>query len=92
VGEVEPTRHVARAFKTLGENIVESLTKGDRVFAHGTVTTEAWTDKHSGEKRTTSGYSPRSSDRACGATTRITKTNRTRRPDEAPHDVSGQEG
>jgi hypothetical protein len=41
----EPTRLVVRAFKTLAENIVESLAKGDRVFVHGTVTTEAWTDK-----------------------------------------------
>ena len=43
--DTEPTRHVVRAFKTLAENIVESLSKGDRVFVHGTVTTEAWTDK-----------------------------------------------
>ena len=50
--DVEPTRHVVRAFKTLAENIVESLGKGDRVFVHGTVTTEAWTDKQTGEKRT----------------------------------------
>src|SRR4029450_285817 len=48
----EPTRHVVRAFKTLAENIAESLARGDRVFVHGTVTTEAWTDKQSGEKRT----------------------------------------
>jgi hypothetical protein len=35
-------------FKTLAENIVESLAKGDRVLVDGTVTTEAWTDKQSG--------------------------------------------
>jgi hypothetical protein len=29
--EVEPSRHVVWAFKTLAENIVESLVKGDRV-------------------------------------------------------------
>jgi single-stranded DNA-binding protein len=34
-----------RAFKTLANNIMESLAKGDRVFVHGTVTTDAWTDK-----------------------------------------------
>jgi single-strand DNA-binding protein len=48
----EPTRHVVRAFKTLADNIVESLAKGDRVYVHGTVTTETWTDKQTGEKRT----------------------------------------
>jgi single-strand DNA-binding protein len=31
----EPTRHVVKAFKTLAENIAESLGKGDRVFVHG---------------------------------------------------------
>jgi hypothetical protein len=31
--EVEPTRHVVRTFKTLAENVVESLAKGDRVVA-----------------------------------------------------------
>jgi single-strand DNA-binding protein len=50
--EGEATRHVVKAFKTLAENIVESLSKGDRVFVHGTVTTEAWTDKDTGGKRT----------------------------------------
>jgi single-strand DNA-binding protein len=43
--DTEPTRHVVRAFKTLAENVVESLAKGDRVFVHGTITTDAWTDK-----------------------------------------------
>jgi single-strand DNA-binding protein len=76
--EVEPTRHVVRAFKTLADNIVEPLAKGDRVFVHWTVTTEAWTDKQSGEKRTAQrvlaeivGPSLRR------ATARITKTTRT---------------
>jgi hypothetical protein len=32
---------VVKAFKTLGENIAESLGKGDRVFAHGTSEQEA---------------------------------------------------
>jgi single-stranded DNA-binding protein len=43
---------VVRALKALGENVVESLAKGDRVFVHGIVTIGAWTDKQSGEKRT----------------------------------------
>jgi single-strand DNA-binding protein len=73
----EPTRHRVKAFKQLGENIAESLVKGDRVFVHGTVTTDIWTDKATGDKRTGQriladivGPSLR------WATARITKTNR----------------
>ena len=83
----EPTRHVVRAFKTLAQNIAESLAKRDLVFVHGTVTTEAWTDQLSGAKRTAQrvlaevvGPSLR------WATARITKTTRTPTTDEAPHD------
>jgi single-strand DNA-binding protein len=50
--EGEPTRHVVRAFKTLAENVAESLSTGDRVVVQGTITTDTWTDKQSGEKRT----------------------------------------
>jgi single-strand DNA-binding protein len=59
---------------------------------HGTVTTEAWTDKQSGEKRTAQrvlaeivGPSLR------WATARITKTTRTSAFDEDPHDIGAQE-
>jgi single-strand DNA-binding protein len=90
--DAEPTRHVVRAFKTLAENVAESLSKGDRVFIHGTVTTDSWTDKESGDKRTAQrvlaevvGPSLR------WATTQITKTTRTPSTDEKPHDVSEQE-
>jgi single-strand DNA-binding protein len=90
--EAEPTRHVVGAFKTLAENVAESLAKGDRVFVHGTVTTEAWTDKQSGEKRTAQrvlaeivGPSLR------WATTRITKTTRTSASDENPQEIGEQE-
>ncbi|HZN76792.1 MAG TPA: single-stranded DNA-binding protein [Micromonosporaceae bacterium] len=90
--DAEPTRHVVRAFKTLAENVVESLAKGDRVFVHGTVTTDSWTDKESGDKRTAQrvlaevlGPSLR------WATTRITKTTRSAADEETPHDVSEQE-
>jgi single-strand DNA-binding protein len=90
--DAEPTRHVVRAFKTLAENMVESLAKADRVFVHGTVTTEAWTDKQTGEKRTAQrvladivGPSLR------WATTRITKTTRTPATDEQPHDIGEHE-
>jgi single-strand DNA-binding protein len=90
--EGEPTRHVVRAFKTLAENVAESLAKGDRVFVHGTVITEAWTDKQSGEKRTAQrvlaevvGPSLR------WGTARITQTTRTSASDEEPQDIGEQE-
>ena len=90
--DAEPTRNVVRAFKTVAENIVESLAKGDRAFVHGTVTTEAWTDKESGEKRTAQrvlaeivGPSLR------WAITRITKTTRSAAAEETPQDISEQE-
>jgi single-strand DNA-binding protein len=90
--EAEPSRFVVRAFKTLAENIAESLAKGDRVFVHGTVTTEAWTDKQSEEKRTAQrvlaevvGPSLR------WATARITKTTRTSAANEDPQNVGEQE-
>jgi single-strand DNA-binding protein len=84
----EPTRLVVRTFKTLAENIVESLAKGDRVFVHGTVTTDAWTDKQTGERRT----AQRVMAEVVGpslrwATARITKTTRTSASDEDPHDI-----
>jgi single-strand DNA-binding protein len=88
----EPTRLVVRAFKTLAEDTVQSLVKGDRVVVLGTVTTEAWTDKQSGEKRTAQrvlaeivGPSLR------WATARIIKTTRTPATDEDPHDIGEQE-
>jgi single-strand DNA-binding protein len=90
--DAEPTRHVVRTFKTLAENVAESLAKGDRVFVHGTVTTEAWTDKQSREKRTAQrvlaevvGPSLR------WATARITKTTRTSASNEDPHNIGQHE-
>jgi single-strand DNA-binding protein len=90
--EGEPTRLVVRAFKTLAENIVESLAKGDRVFVHGTVTTDVWSDKQTGEKRTAQrvlaevvGPSLR------WATARIIKTTRTPATDQTPHDSGEHE-
>ena len=81
----EPTRHVVRAFKTLGDNIAESLSKGDRVFVHGTATTDPWTDNQTGDERTARrvlaevvGPSLR------WATTRVTKTTRSQADDETP--------
>jgi single-strand DNA-binding protein len=88
----EPTRLVVRAFKTLAENIVESLAKGDRVVVLGTVITEAWTDKQTGEKRTAQrvladivGPSLR------WATARIIKTTRTSAVDEDPQHIGEHE-
>ena len=59
---------------------------------HGTVTTEAWTDKESGDKRTALrvlaeivGPSLR------WATTRITKTTRTQATNETPNDEPERE-
>jgi single-strand DNA-binding protein len=85
----EPTRLVVRAFKTLAENIVGSLAKGDRVFVHGTVTTEAWSDRQSGEKRT----AQRALAEVVGpslrwATARITKTTGIAAAGETPDDIS----
>src|SRR5262245_50608198 len=78
--------------RTLAENIVESLVKGDRVFVHGTVTTETWTDKQTGEKRTAQrvlaeivGPSLR------WATARITKTTRASAANEDPQHVGEHE-
>lgn len=48
----EPTRHSCTAFGTLGEHLADSVGKGDRILVIGTVTTEVWTDKDTGEKRT----------------------------------------
>jgi single-strand DNA-binding protein len=88
----EPTRHVVKAFKALAENIAESLSKGDRVFVHGTIATDTWTDNQTGDKRTAQrvlaeivGPSLR------WATTRITKTTRTHTNDDAPDDAREQE-
>jgi single-strand DNA-binding protein len=91
----ETTRHVVKAFKTLAENIAESLGKGDRVFVHGIITTEAWTDEETGDKQTAQrvlaeivGPSLR------WATTRMTKTTRTlssTATGDASSDIAGQE-
>jgi single-stranded DNA-binding protein len=37
----DTTWHRVKAFKQLGENTVESLTQGDPVIAHGTITTDS---------------------------------------------------
>jgi single-strand DNA-binding protein len=61
-------------------------------LVHGSVSTDTWTDKDAGEKRTAEpvlaevvGPSLR------WATTRITKTTRIQTTDEAPYDAAEQE-
>jgi single-strand DNA-binding protein len=48
----ESTRHTCKAFRQLGENIADTLAKGDRVLVVGTLVTDTWNDKHTGDKRT----------------------------------------
>ena len=48
----EPTRHTCVAFGVLGEHLADSLSKGDRVLVVGSVVTDAWEDKDTGDKRT----------------------------------------
>ncbi len=48
----EPTRHDCVAFGVLGEHIADSLSKGDRVLIIGSVVTDAWEHKDTGDKRT----------------------------------------
>jgi single-strand DNA-binding protein len=48
----EPTRHACKAFRGLGENITETLRRGDRAVVVGHVVTDTWADKATGDKRT----------------------------------------
>ena len=41
-----------QVWAALAENVVESIRKGDRVIVTGTVTTDRWPDKDTGEVRT----------------------------------------
>ncbi|MEU8134610.1 single-stranded DNA-binding protein [Streptodolium elevatio] len=47
----ETTFWDATAWRALGEHVAESLNKGDRVIATGTVTTHRWQDEATGEPR-----------------------------------------
>ncbi|MFJ2758783.1 single-stranded DNA-binding protein [Nocardioides sp. NPDC087217] len=46
-----PTFHSVKVWGTQGENLVESLVRGNRVLVHGQVETESWSDKETGELR-----------------------------------------
>jgi single-strand DNA-binding protein len=66
--------------------------EGDRVLVHGTVTTEAWTDKQTGEMRTRPAGAGRGrrAEPALGQA-RITKTTGVKVGDQARDDVPGEE-
>jgi single-stranded DNA-binding protein len=90
--DAQPTRHVVRALKTLAENIGRHLAKEDRVFVHGTVTTEAWTDKQTGEKQTVQRVSAEIvAPSLRWASRRVIKTTRTVASGDTPHDVNEQQ-
>jgi len=49
--ETTTTRHNCRAYGASAANLIDSLSRGDRVMVHGNLKTEAWRDKETGEKR-----------------------------------------
>ena len=48
----EPNRYRVEAWGALAKNIADSCTKGSRIIVAGTVSTDRWTDKETGEDRT----------------------------------------
>lgn len=46
-----PVFYELRAFRTLAENMAESLSKGDRVIVNGDGQVDKWKDKETGEDR-----------------------------------------
>lgn len=80
--DTEPTRHRVTCFGTLAENVTESLRTGDRVLIIGRLTTDTWTDKDTGDKRT----APRVLADAAGASLRWA-TARPARTRQAPTDA-----
>lgn len=50
--DAEPNVYYVQAWAGLAENVAESCSKGDRVTVTGSVITDRWTDKDSGEQRT----------------------------------------
>lgn len=47
--DAEPNRFRVTAWRALAENIAESVAKGDRVIVEGTIKTNRWHDRESGE-------------------------------------------
>jgi single-strand DNA-binding protein len=50
--DTEPNVYRVQAWGNYAENITESCSKGDRVVVSGSVRTDRWTDKDSGDART----------------------------------------
>jgi len=49
--DAEPTRHRIKAWRTLAKHLA-NLPKGTTVLVVGTITTDTWPDKETGQKRT----------------------------------------
>lgn len=49
--DATPTSHACKLYGKAAETVAESLMRGDRVIVHGTVRTETWTDKDTGDHR-----------------------------------------
>lgn len=50
--DAEPNVHRVQVWGSFAENVVESCQRGDRVTVTGEVRTDRWTDKESGQERT----------------------------------------
>lgn len=85
--DAEPNVHRVQVWGSFAENVVESCQKGDRVTVTGEVRTDRWTDKETGQERTSQhvradevGFSLKYH------TVRATKSTRTATADEARED------
>lgn len=50
--DAEPTAWSCKLWGDLAQHTADSVGRGDRVLVHGTIETEAWTDRETGTKRT----------------------------------------
>ncbi|MGC1209575.1 MAG: single-stranded DNA-binding protein [Ornithinimicrobium sp.] len=50
--ELEPNRFRVQVWASLAENVAESCRQGDRITVDGTIITDRWADKETGEVRT----------------------------------------
>lgn len=50
--DAEPNAYHVQAWGSVAENIAESCSKGDRVLVLGTIRTDRWKDKETGQDRT----------------------------------------
>lgn len=51
--DAEPNRYKVEVWGAMAENVAESLGRGDRVLVTGSIVTDRWTHKETGEERTT---------------------------------------